>query len=57
MLFIFIVVVSEKRTTMWLHYFVGGSTGPGCSLLRFDLQEKIKLAKVMHLSSWISAAI
>ena len=27
----------------------GGSTGPGCSLLRFGLQGKMKLANATHL--------
>ena len=37
---------------------VGGSTGPGCSLMRFDLEEKIiHQDKMTHLSSGISAAI
>ena len=30
---------------MGLHHHVGGSTGPGYSLLRFDLQEEKKLNK------------
>ena len=38
-----------------LHRLVGGS--PGQSLLHFDLQEKIKPAKMKHLSSWISPSI
>ena len=42
---------------MGLHYLVGGSTGPGYSLLRFDSQEKMELANTTNLSSWISAAI
>ena len=42
---------------MRLHHLVGGSTGLGFSLLRFDLHENIKLAKMTHLSFGISAAI
>ena len=34
---------------MWLHHLVGGSTGPGYTLLHFDLQYKIHLAKNGHL--------
>ena len=42
---------------MKLHHFVGGSTGPKYSVMRFNLQEKIYLDKMTHLSSGISAAI
>ena len=42
---------------MRLHPVVGGSTGLGYSLMRFDVQKKIYSAKVTHLSSGISAAI
>ena len=30
----------EEHATMGLHHLLGGSTCPGYSLLRFDLQEK-----------------
>ena len=40
---------------MGLYKPVGGSTGPGCSLLRYDFQEKNLPSKTSYLSSGISS--